>query len=73
MRLVRQNLGWALVYNAVALPAAALGWIGPWEAAIGMSASSFIVVLNALRPLAANAGWKQASTSSSHSRSLSYS
>jgi Cu2+-exporting ATPase len=73
MRLVRQNLGWALVYNAVALPAAALGWIGPWEAAIGMSASSFIVVLNALRPLAVNAGWKQASTSSSHSRSLSYS
>jgi Cu2+-exporting ATPase len=73
MRLVRQNLGWALLYNAVALPAAALGWIGPWEAAIGMSASSFIVVLNALRPLAVNDAWKQASTSSSRSRSLSYS
>jgi Cu2+-exporting ATPase len=73
MRLVRQNLGWALVYNAVALPAAALGWIGPWEAAIGMSASSFIVVLNALRPLAETKSWKQASTSSSPSRSLSYS
>jgi len=72
MRLVRQNLGWALAYNAVALPAAALGWIGPWEAAIGMSASSFIVVLNALRPLAKEAKWK-ASTSSSPSRSLSYS
>jgi Cu2+-exporting ATPase len=73
MRLVRQNLGWALLYNAVALPAAALGWIGPWEAAIGMSASSFIVVLNALRPLAGTGTWKRASTSSSPSRSLSYS
>jgi Cu2+-exporting ATPase len=73
MRLVRQNLGWALLYNAVALPAAALGWIGPWEAAIGMSASSFIVVLNALRPLGTAGTWKRASTSSSPSRSLSYS
>jgi Cu2+-exporting ATPase len=73
MRLVRQNLGWALAYNAVALPAAALGLIGPWEAAIGMSASSFIVVLNALRPLAGRNAWKRASTSSSPSRSLSYS
>jgi Cu2+-exporting ATPase len=73
MRLVRQNLGWALLYNAVALPAAALGWIGPWEAAIGMSASSFIVVLNALRPLAGTKTWKRASISSSPSRSLSYS
>ncbi|MDH3320070.1 MAG: heavy metal translocating P-type ATPase [Betaproteobacteria bacterium] len=72
MRLVRQNLGWALAYNALALPAAALGWIGPWEAALGMSASSFIVVLNALRPLAKEAKWK-ASPSSSPSRSLSYS
>jgi Cu2+-exporting ATPase len=72
MRLVRQNLGWALAYNAMALPAAALGWIGPWEAAIGMSASSFIVVLNALRPLDKDTAWK-ASSSSSPSRSLSYS
>lgn len=72
LRLVRQNLGWALAYNAVALPAAALGWIGPWEAAIGMSASSFIVVLNALRPLDRDSAWK-ASSSSSPSRSLSYS
>ncbi len=73
MRLVRQNLGWALAYNAVALPAAAFGFIGPWEAAIGMSASSFIVVLNALRPLAGGKPWKAASPSSSPSRSLQYS
>ena len=71
MRVVRQNFGWALAYNAVALPLAALGWIGPWEAALGMSASSFIVVLNAMRPLAPPP-WK-ASTSSSRSRSYSYS
>jgi len=51
MRVIRQNLAWAIAYNAVALPAAAAGWIGPWEAAIGMTASSFIVVLNAMRPL----------------------
>ena len=49
MRIVRQNLVWAIVYNAVALPAAAAGFVPPWAAAIGMSASSLIVVLNALR------------------------
>jgi len=52
MRLIRQNFAWAVLYNAVALPLAAIGWIGPWEAAIGMTASSFIVVINAMRPLA---------------------
>jgi Cu2+-exporting ATPase len=72
MRVVRQNFAWALAYNAVALPLAASGWIGPWEAAIGMAASSLIVVLNASRLLAAREPWK-ASTSSSLSRSLSYS
>lgn len=49
MRIVKQNFGWALAYNAIALPLAAMGWIGPLQAAIGMAASSFIVVLNATR------------------------
>jgi Cu2+-exporting ATPase len=49
MRVVRQNLAWAIVYNAAALPLAAMGYVPPWAAAIGMSASSLIVVLNALR------------------------
>jgi Cu2+-exporting ATPase len=49
LKIVRQNLAWAIVYNATALPLAALGYVPPWAAAIGMSASSLIVVLNALR------------------------
>ena len=49
MRIVRQNLAWAIVYNAAAVPLAALGFVPPWAAAIGMSSSSLIVVLNALR------------------------
>ncbi|MCB5185065.1 cadmium-translocating P-type ATPase [Methylobacillus gramineus] len=47
--VVRQNFAWALVYNVVALPFAATGLIAPWMAAIGMSISSLIVVVNALR------------------------
>jgi Cu2+-exporting ATPase len=72
MRLVRQNVAWALAYNALAVPLAALGLIGPWEAALAMGASSLTVLLNALRPLEAPPGWK-ASTSSFPSRSPSYS
>ena len=49
LRIVRQNLAWAAGYNTVALPLAATGFIAPWMAAIGMSASSLLVVLNALR------------------------
>jgi Cu2+-exporting ATPase len=49
LAVIRQNLAWALVYNAVALPLAAAGLVLPWMAAIGMSASSLLVVLNALR------------------------
>jgi Cu2+-exporting ATPase len=49
MRVVRQNLAWSLVYNLSAVPAAALGFISPWLAALGMSLSSLAVVLNARR------------------------
>jgi Cu2+-exporting ATPase len=48
-RVIRQNLGWALAYNLCAIPLAASGYIPPWAAALGMSASSLIVVLNSLR------------------------
>lgn len=48
-RIIRQNLGWALGYNLIALPAAAMGYIPPYFAALGMSLSSLVVVLNALR------------------------
>jgi Cu2+-exporting ATPase len=48
-QIIRQNLGWALGYNLIAIPAAALGYVTPWIAGIGMSASSLLVVLNALR------------------------
>lgn len=48
-RIIRQNLGWALLYNVLALPLAAAGFIPPWASALGMSASSLLVVGNALR------------------------
>ena len=49
LNVVRQNLIWALGYNAIAVPFAASGWMPPWLAGIGMAASSLVVVLNALR------------------------
>jgi len=48
-RLIRENLIWAIAYNLFAIPAAVIGWLEPWHAALGMSLSSLIVVLNALR------------------------
>lgn len=48
-RVIRQNLAWAAAYNFLAVPAAAAGFIAPWGAAIGMSLSSLLVVINALR------------------------
>ena len=49
MRIVKQNLGWALCYNILAIPLAVSGSIAPWMAALGMSLSSLLVMLNALR------------------------
>ena len=48
-QIIRQNLAWAALYNLAAIPAAAFGYITPWMAGIGMSLSSLLVVLNALR------------------------
>ncbi len=48
-RVLYQNLAWALGYNALGIPLAALGYIPPWAAAIGMSLSSLLVVANSLR------------------------
>lgn len=47
--IIRQNLRFSLVYNLLALPLAAAGVVPPWLAAIGMTTSSLLVVLNALR------------------------
>ena len=47
--IIRQNLLWALAYNLLAVPFAAAGLIVPWMAALGMSVSSLLVVLNSGR------------------------
>ncbi|HLS69386.1 MAG TPA: cation-translocating P-type ATPase [Kiloniellales bacterium] len=48
-RLIRQNFGLSFSYNAIALPFAVLGFVTPLFAAVAMSLSSVVVVLNALR------------------------
>ena len=48
-RVVRQNLFWALLYNAVCVPLAVMGYLPAWLAGLGMAVSSLVVVLNALR------------------------
>jgi len=49
LAILRQNQRWALCYNLAAVPLGALGFVPPWLAALGMSVSSLVVVLNALR------------------------
>jgi Cu2+-exporting ATPase len=49
MRTLRQNFAIAFAYNLAAIPLAAIGWVPPWLAALGMSASSIVVILNSLR------------------------
>ena len=48
---IRQNLGWAFLYNVIAVPLAAVGMINPLFAAIAMAASSLVVVGNSSRSL----------------------
>ncbi|MBS1189662.1 MAG: heavy metal translocating P-type ATPase [Rhodocyclaceae bacterium] len=49
LKVIKQNLLWSFAYNFVALPLAIAGYVTPWLAGIGMSASSLLVVLNSLR------------------------
>lgn len=48
-RVLHQNFAWAIGYNLLAVPVAAMGWVPPWLAALGMTASSMLVTLNAAR------------------------
>jgi len=50
-RRIRYNLGWAFLYNAVAIPLAALGLLNPLFAAVAMGTSSLLVVANSARSL----------------------
>lgn len=49
MKVVRQNLVWAVVYNLACVPLALMGMLPAWAAGLGMATSSLVVVLNALR------------------------
>jgi Cu2+-exporting ATPase len=48
-QIIKQNLRFSLAYNLLALPLAAAGLVAPWQAAIGMTASSLFVIFNSLR------------------------
>ena len=48
-KIIIENLAWATLYNGLIIPFAAIGWVTPVWAALGMSVSSLFVVLNALR------------------------
>lgn len=48
-RIIKQNLFWAASYNTIMLPAAIMGYVPAWAAAIGMASSSLLVALNASR------------------------
>jgi Cu2+-exporting ATPase len=54
-RIIRQNIGFSFVYNAIWVPVAMAGLVTPWLAALAMAASSLAVTLNALR---LNQGWR---------------
>ena len=49
--IIKQNMVWAVLYNVSVIPLAVLGVLQPWMAALGMSFSSLLVILNANRLL----------------------
>jgi P-type Cu2+ transporter len=49
MGVVRQNLCWAAIYNAICVPLAIAGWLPAWLAGLGMAVSSLTVIANAAR------------------------
>ena len=49
LRVIRQNLAWAAVYNASCVPLALVGLLPPWAAGLGMATSSLFVVMNSMR------------------------
>jgi Cu+-exporting ATPase len=49
LKIIRLNMGWALIYNVIGLPIAAAGLMSPLYAAAAMAASSVLVVTNSLR------------------------
>ncbi len=49
VRVIRQNIAWAALYNATCVPLALAGLLPPWIAGLGMALSSLFVVCNALR------------------------
>ena len=49
VRIVRQNLLWAALYNFACIPLAMAGWLPAWVAGLGMATSSLLVVGNAMR------------------------
>jgi len=48
-KIIKENISWAIGYNICMLPLAAMGFVPPYFAALGMSLSSLIVVFNSLR------------------------
>ena len=49
MRIVRENFGFSIIYNLLAVPLALMGLVTPLLAALAMSVSSLVVVANSLR------------------------